>query len=341
MTVPWAKGRTFLIAEAGVNHNGDERLAIQMVELAARAGADAVKFQTFRADKLATAGAGMASYQERNTGSSGSQLDMLRQLELPRDAHLRARRRAEELGIAFFSTGFDDESNDFLESLDQPLWKIPSGEITNYPYLVRIARLGRPTILSTGMATVSEVAKAVETLEENGLSRELLCVLHCNTEYPTPMEDVNLRAMERLGGVLDCAYGYSDHTQGLIVSIAAVARGALVLEKHFTLDRSLPGPDQTASMSPEELREWVSAVRATEVAMGSAVKTPTPSEKKNRPLGRKVIVAAKPIMAGETFSADNLTVKRAGGAGITPMRWPELMHRTAPRSYHADEPIEI
>jgi N,N'-diacetyllegionaminate synthase len=341
MTVPWRAGRTFLIAEAGVNHNGDLDRAAAMVELAAEAGADAVKFQTFRAEALVTARAAMAEYQQRNVGADGSQLDMLRELELSDDAHLMLKRRAEELGLLFFSTAFDDASIDFLASLDQPLWKIPSGEITNYPYLVRIAGMNKPTILSTGMATLAEVAQAVELLEEHGLERDRLCILHCNTEYPTPLEDVNLRAMESLGAAFGCAYGYSDHTDGVIVSIVATARGARVIEKHFTLNKSLPGPDHAASMAPDELREWIAVVRQTEAAMGSHLKRPSPSEAKNRLLGRKIIVAATPVPAGERFSEANLTVKRAGQAGITPMRWPDVIGRIARRSFEADEPIQL
>ena len=340
MTVPWSKGRTFLIAEAGVNHNGDRPRAAAMVELAAEAGADAVKFQTFRAEALATASTAMAEYQQRNVGAGRSQLDMLRELELPEEAHLMLRRRAEELGLLFFSTAFDDASIDFLASLDQPLWKIPSGEITNYPYLVRIAGMGRPTILSTGMATLAEVAQAVELLDQHGLERDRLCILHCNTEYPTPLKDVNLRAMEALGTAFGCAYGYSDHTNGIIVSVAATARGASVIEKHFTLDKALPGPDHAASLSPDELRQWVSSVREAEVALGSAIKKPSASEAKNRQPARKTVVAARPIAKGEAFSETNLGVKRAGG-GLSPMLWPSILGRPAGRDFDADEPIEL
>ena len=340
MTVPWKMGRTFLIAEAGVNHNGDPARAAAMVELAAEAGADAVKFQTFRAEALVTARTAMAEYQQRNVGADGSQLDMLRALELSKDAHLMLKRRAEELGLLFFSTAFDDASLDFLASLDQPLWKIPSGEITNYPYLVRIARMNRPTILSTGMATLAEVAQAVELLEEHGLERGRLCILHCNTEYPTPLKDVNLRAMETLGKAFDCAYGYSDHTDGVTVSVAAAARGASVIEKHFTLDKTLPGPDHAASLSPGELRHWISSVRDAEEALGSAIKKPSASEAKNRQPARKTVVAARPISEGEALSEANLSVKRAGG-GLSPMLWPSILGLPARRDFDVDEPIEL
>jgi N,N'-diacetyllegionaminate synthase len=340
MTLPWQPGRAFLIAEAGVNHNGDVGRAMDMVALAAEAGADAVKFQTFRAEALVTRHAAKADYQERNTGETGSQFDMLRALELSHEAHLQLRSRAEALGILFFSTAFDEESVAFLAGMDQPLWKIPSGEITNYPYLVRIAGLGRPTIISTGMATLAEVGEAVDTLEAHGLPRERLCVLHCNTEYPTPWQDVNLRAMPAMGASLGCAYGYSDHTPGTAVSVAAAALGAQLIEKHFTLDKELPGPDHKASLSPDELREWVASVRAVELALGSSAKRPTPSEAKNRSVARKAVVAARPIAAGELFTEDNLAAKRTSG-GLSPMLWPRLLGRPAPRAFEADEAIEL
>jgi N,N'-diacetyllegionaminate synthase len=336
----WRNGSTFLIAEAGVNHNGDLGRALEMVELAAKAGADAVKFQTFKAEALVTGAAAMADYQTRNTGSSGSQLDMLRALELSQDAHWELRRRAADLGIQFFSTAFDDESVSFLVEMGQALWKIPSGEITNYPYLVRIAALRRPTILSTGMATLAEIADAVETLEAHGLDRNLLCILHCNTEYPTPFRDVNLRAMPTLGATFGCAFGYSDHTEGVAVSVAAAALGAQVIEKHFTLDKNLPGPDHAASLSPEELFEWSASVRGIGDALGSCAKRPSPSEQANRAVARKSVVAARPIQAGEMLSADNLTVKRAGG-GVSPMLWPQILGRPAPRAFARDEAIEL
>lgn len=339
MSVPWTD-RTFLIAEAGVNHDGDVERALALVELAATMGADAVKFQTFKAEALATRAARMAGYQERNLGDAGSQYEMLARLELDEAAHYRLRARAEELGLLMFSTAFDARSVDLLSRMDQPLWKIPSGEITNYPYLVRIARFGRPTILSTGMATLADIDAAVTVLLENGLRRDLLCILHCNTEYPTPLRDVNLRAMPRIGAAFGCAYGYSDHTEGNAVSIAATAMGASVLEKHFTLDKSLLGPDHRASLSPHELGDWVTSVRAVDAALGDGIKRPMPSEVNNRAVVRKVIVAARPVAHGEFFSEDNLTVKRAGD-GISPMRWPQIIGRAANRCFDVDEPIEL
>lgn len=339
MSTPWSN-RVFLIAEAGVNHNGDPSLALEMLELAAAAGADAVKFQTFQAEALVTSTTRMADYQMRNLRTAGSQIDMLKRLELSHDAHRILRRRAQELGILFFSTAFDRPSMDFLAELDQPLWKIPSGEITNYPYLAAIARFDRPVVLSTGMATVSEIDDAVTTLIEHGLDRDRLCILHCNTEYPTPWEDVNLRAMPNIGALFGCTFGYSDHTPGIEISIAAVAMGARVLEKHFTLNQDLPGPDHKASLSPSQLIDWVASTRHVELALGDGVKRPTPSEVKNRDIARKVVVARCGIAKGEIFSADNLTAKRAG-PGLSPMMWPQLLGRAATRDFNADEVIEL
>ncbi|HSC81479.1 MAG TPA: N-acetylneuraminate synthase [Chitinolyticbacter sp.] len=334
---PW-QDRVFVIAEAGVNHNGDTALALRLVDAAADAGADAVKFQTFQAAALVSRDAVMADYQKANTGVEESQYAMLKRLELSPAAHDAVRQRAQERGILFFSTAFDPVSIDYLIALDIPLWKIPSGEITNYPYLCRIAALQRPTILSTGMATVAEIDDAMRVLLANGLTREQLAILHCNTEYPTPLSDVNLRAMPNLGALFGTAYGYSDHTAGEAISVAAVALGARVIEKHFTLDRNLPGPDHKASLEPDELASMVAAIRAVETALGNGIKQPTPSEAKNRPIARKSIVAACAIRAGEVFSADNLTIKRPG-TGISPMRWPELIGRTASRDYAEDEVI--
>ncbi|WP_148717325.1 N-acetylneuraminate synthase [Chitinolyticbacter meiyuanensis] len=334
---PW-QDRVFVIAEAGVNHNGDVALALQLVDAAADAGADAVKFQTFQAAALVSRDAVTADYQKANTGVEESQYAMLKRLELSAEAHDAVRQRAQERGILFFSTAFDPASIDYLIALDIPLWKIPSGEITNYPYLCRIAALQRPTILSTGMATVAEIDDAVRVLLAHGLRREQLAILHCNTEYPTPLSDVNLRAMPNLGALFGAAYGYSDHTAGEAISVAAVALGARVIEKHFTLDRNLPGPDHKASLEPGELASMVAAIRAVETALGNGIKQPTPSEAKNRPIARKSIVAARAIRAGEVFGADNLAIKRPG-TGISPMRWPELIGRTASRDYAEDEVI--
>jgi N,N'-diacetyllegionaminate synthase len=332
--------KVFIIGEAGVNHNGDLDNALALVDAAAQAGCDAVKFQTFRAEDLVTRDARMADYQQANTGKVESQLEMLKRLELPHEHHPVLAARAREQGLLMFSTAFDFRSIDFLASLDIPLWKIPSGEITNYPYLVRIAGLGKPVVLSTGMATLAEVDQAVEVLLAGGLTRDRLCVLHCNTEYPTPYGDVNLRAMVNMGRALGTAFGYSDHTAGIEVAVAAVALGASVLEKHFTLDRRQPGPDHSASLEPGELARMVSSVRNIGQALGDGIKRPSASEAKNRGIARKSVVAARPIAAGEIFTADNVTTKRPA-SGVSAMRWTEVLGRTAKRGFAADELIEL
>lgn len=330
-----------IIAEAGVNHNGSLDRARELVRVAAGAGADLVKFQTFRADALVTPDARKADYQQRETGAAESQYDMLRRLELTYDDHLALIEECRGAGIGFFSTGFDLASIDLLVGLGADRIKVPSGEITNLPYLRHVAASGLPVILSTGMADMDEVRAAVEELEAGGLVRERLTVLHCNTEYPTPMGDVNLRAMVTMGEALDTTYGYSDHTAGIEVSIAAVALGATVIEKHFTLSRDLPGPDHAASLEPGELAEMVRAIRNVEQAMaGDGVKRPSLSEARNRPIARRSIVAASPIAAGETFTADNLAVKRPA-TGLSPMRWDDLIGRVAPRAFATDEAIEL
>jgi N,N'-diacetyllegionaminate synthase len=331
--------KVFIIGEAGVNHNGDLDKARRLIDVAVEAGCDAVKFQTFRASALVARSAGMADYQKVNTGRDESQHAMLQRLELDDDAHYMLKAHAEQQGIVFFSTAFDLQSLDFLSRLNIPVWKIPSGEITNYPYLVKVAGLGKPVILSTGMATLAEIDDAVRTLTQNGLRRDRLCILHCNTEYPTPMGDVNLKAMAVLGQAFGTAYGYSDHTHGIEIPVAATALGGRVLEKHFTLDRKLPGPDHAASLEPAELARMVAAVRMVEQALGDGIKQPTASESKNRGVARKSVVAARPIRAGEAFSADNLTVKRPGG-GISPMEWPRLMGHLAARDFGEDEAIQ-
>ena len=332
--------RTLIIAEAGVNHNGDLELARRLIDVAADAGADRVKFQTFRADRLATRDARKADYQNRTTGAAESQQAMLRGLELTREmheiliAHCRAR------GIGFFSTGFDPESIDLLAALGLDQFKIPSGEITNLPYLRHVGRYGYPVILSTGMATLGEIEAALEVLEQAGTPRGRITVLHCNTEYPTPMADVNLRAMLTIRDAFGVAVGYSDHTLGIEVPIAAVALGATVIEKHFTLDRTLPGPDHKASLEPDELKAMVSAIRNIEQALGDGIKRPSPSEEKNKAVARKSIVAARAIRAGEVFTAENVTVKRPG-TGISPMRWDEVLGRVAQRNFAPDDRIEV
>lgn len=332
--------RTVIIAEAGVNHNGDLGLAKHLIDAAADAGADLVKFQTFNANRQVTRTAKKAHYQAQTTDSKESQHEMLRRLELTPDMHKELIAHCAERGIGFFSTGFDIESVDLLMGLGQDHFKIPSGEITNLPYLRHIGKLGKTVILSTGMATLGEIEAAIDALEQAGTTRANMTVLHCTTEYPTPINEVNLRAMQSIQTAFGVAVGYSDHTQGIEVAIAAVAMGASVIEKHFTLDRKLPGPDHQASLEPAELRAMVAAIRNIEVAFGDGVKRLTPSEARNKPVARKSLVASRSIKAGDTFSAKNVTTKRPG-TGISPMRWDEVMGRAALRDFSIDELIEL
>jgi len=332
--------KTLIIAEAGVNHNGDLVLARELIDVAAEAGADCVKFQTFTADRLVTADAKKAHYQTQLTDAGESQYDMIRKLELTREMHEGLIVHCKSRGIQFFSTGFDLESIDLLVELGLGCFKIPSGEITNLPYLRHIGQYGMPVIISTGMSTLKEIEAALDVLEQSGTSRELITVLHCNTEYPTPMLDVNLRAMLTIQDAFGVRVGYSDHTLGFEVAIAAVALGATVIEKHFTLDRNLPGPDHKASLEPNELKKMVLALRNIEKAMGDGVKRLSPSEAKNKPIARKSLVAACAIREGEIFSKNNLTVKRPG-IGLSPMRWDEVLGCKAPRNFLPDELIEL
>ena len=332
--------RTLIIAEAGVNHNGEASLAFELVDCAARAGADLIKFQTFDADRQVTRSAEKAIYQQRGTGATESQHAMLRRLQLSRELHVALIERCRLRGIGFFSTGFDIGSVDFLAELGLDRFKVPSGEITNLPYLRNIGRYGKPVLLSTGMSTLAEVRAALEVLERAGTPRSRITVLHCNTDYPTPMEDVNLRAMTAMGRTLGVEVGYSDHTLGIEVAVAAVALGATLIEKHLTLDRRLPGPDQSTSLEPDEFARMVTAIRHIEVALGDGIKRPTPSEARNAPVARKSLVAAAPIRAGEPFTAANLTAKRPG-TGISPMRWDEVIGLAAPRDFSPDELIEL
>lgn len=332
--------KTLIIAEAGVNHNGDLVLARQLIEVAAEAGADMVKFQTFSADKLVTAKAEKAEYQKQTTNTDESQHAMIRRLELTRDTHELLISHCESHAIKFFSTGFDSESIDMLAELGVDRFKIPSGEITNLLYLRHVGSYGKPVILSTGMANLGEIEAALDVLEQAGTPRDLTTVLHCTTEYPTAMTHVNLRAMLAIRDAFGVAVGYSDHTAGIEVSIAAVALGAAVIEKHFTLDRNLPGPDHKASLEPDELKAMVRAIRNIEQALGDGIKRPSASEAKNKPVARKSLVAACAIPAGEVFSASNLAVKRPG-TGLSPMRWDEVLGRKAPRDFALDEMIEL
>lgn len=331
--------RTFIIAEAGVNHNGSLEMAFQLIDVAVAAGADAVKFQTFKAEKVIADNAPKTGYQKETTDSDESQLEMVKKLELDEMAHTQLYRHCQHRGIQFLSTPFDLESIDLLNRLGLEIFKIPSGEITNLPYLRKLGTLKKRLILSTGMANLGEIEAALDVLTESGTPLENITVLHCNTEYPTPFEDVNLRATLSIRNAFPgISVGYSDHTIGIEVPIAAVAMGATIIEKHFTLDRNLPGPDHRASLEPHELTAMISGIRNIEKALGTGIKKPSPSELKNKPIARKSIVAAFPIKKGETFTDMNITVKRPG-IGITPMRWDEMIGREAGRDYKTDEII--
>ena len=326
-----------IIAEAGVNHNGDIDLARKMVNVAKSAGADYIKFQTFIPEKLVSKFAEKAEYQKETTGANESQLQMLKKLTLTNDNFRELKEYCSKVGIGFISTPFDLESIDFLETFDMDLWKIPSGEITNLPYLEKIAKTKRKVVMSTGMCDMQEVKEAVDILEKNG-SKEII-LLHCNTQYPTPYEHVNLSAMQTIREETGKQVGYSDHTQGIEVPIAAVAMGATVIEKHFTLDKEMEGPDHKASLNPEELKAMVEAIRHIEVAVGDGKKEPSPSEQSNKSVARKSIVAKRNIKQGEILTEENLTVKRPGN-GISPMCWYEIIGTSAIRDFMEDELIE-
>ncbi|WP_431163720.1 N-acetylneuraminate synthase [Flagellimonas beolgyonensis] len=331
--------KVLIIAEAGVNHNGDIELAKNLIDVAANAGADYVKFQTFNSKNLVSKSALKAEYQIKNTGDqTSSQLEMLRKLELSKESHYLLKEYSESKGIQFLSTGFDLESLQFLFDFGLELFKIPSGEITNLPYLRKIGGFGKQTILSTGMADMNEISDALNVLTAAGTKKSNITVLHCNTEYPTPMHDVNLRAMTTIGEELDVQIGYSDHTLGIEVPIAAVAMGAMVIEKHFTLDRTMEGPDHRASLEPDELKNMVQSIRNIECALGSGEKAPTRSESKNKIIARKSIVASKNIKKGELFTEHNLTIKRPGN-GISPMKWDQILGTRAANDYKEDDLI--
>ncbi len=332
--------KVLIIAEAGVNHNGDVELAKQLIAAASLAGADIVKFQTFRAEDLVTKDARKASYQMTNTDASESQYAMIRKLELSRANHEELIEECHRHSVGFLSTAFDADSFDMLVEMGLDQVKIPSGELTNLPLLRHMTRLGMPVMLSTGMATLGEIEAALAVIEQAGTPRHLITVLHCTTEYPAPMADVNLRAMLSIRAALGVEVGYSDHTPGIEVPVAAVALGARVIEKHFTLDRTLAGPDHQASLEPQELKAMVDAIRNIEAALGDGVKRPSVNELKNKPIARKSLVAIREIRAGEAFSTDNMGAKRPG-TGISPMRWDEVIGRTAPRDFSVDELIEL
>jgi len=333
--------KTLIIAEAGVNHNGSMAIARQLVDVAVLAGADYIKFQTFQAENLVTKTAKKAAYQQTNMPDSGdSQYQMLKKLELSAEQHHELIDHCKSKNIQFLSTAFDLESVEFLSSLQLGLWKIPSGEITNYPYLKRIAQENQPVILSTGMSSMEEIKDAINVLVQYGTEKQKITVLHCNTQYPTPMQDVNLLAMQTIANEIGVKVGYSDHTLGIEIPVAAVALGASVIEKHFTLDRNMEGPDHKASLEPDELKEMATAIRNVETALGSAEKKVTPSESENTTLVRKSIVASKPIVKGDVLTENNLTIKRPGN-GISPMCWEKIMGRVADRDYNEDERIDL
>lgn len=328
----------FIIAEAGVNHNGNLELAKKLVDAAKEAGVDCVKFQTFIAKNIVSKNAVKAEYQKQQTQAEESQHDMLTKLELSFDEFVDLNEYCKSKDIEFMSTAFDFESIDFLNSLKMGTWKIPSGDITNLPYLIKIAKLNKPVIVSTGMCTMNDIESAVNALKENGVGE--LTVLHCTTEYPTPFNDVNLKAMNTIKEEFDVKVGYSDHTKGIEVPIAAVALGATVIEKHFTLDRNMEGPDHKASLEPDELKFMVDSIRNIELALGDGMKQPAESEKKNMAVARKSIIASKNIKEGESFTEDNITVKRPGD-GISPMRWFDVIGKVAPKDFEEDELIEL
>lgn len=330
--------RIYIIAEAGVNHNGSLETAKKMVNAAREAGADAIKFQTFKAENIVTKNASRAEYQVKNTGEDASQYSMLKELELSYDDFRELKAYCDDSGIEFLSTPFDLESIDFLQELGIRFLKIPSGEITNFPYLRKIGQTGMPVIMSTGMSTLEEVGEAIRVLREYGSNE--ISLLHCTTEYPAPLDSVNLRAMQTMAEAFNLPVGYSDHTSGIAVSVAAVAMGAVIIEKHFTLDRNMEGPDHKASLEPDELKAMVQSIRDVEMAMGTGEKGLSYSELKNVSVVRKSIVAKRAIRKGMLFSEDNLSVKRPG-TGVNPMQWNKVIGLCAKRDYEEDEMIEL
>ena len=329
--------KTLIIAEAGVNHNGNFELAKRLVDKAVEGGADIVKFQTCKAENVISRYADKAEYQKVTTGEADSQLEMVRKLMLTYEEYGKLKEYCDEKGIEFLSTAFDLPSVDYLHSIGMRRWKIPSGEITNLPLLIKIAQLGEPIIMSTGMSELSEVGDAIKVLKENGAGE--ITILHCTTEYPAPYEDVNLKAIDTMKEAFGLPVGYSDHTKGLEIPVAAVARGACVIEKHFTLDRNMEGPDHKASIEPDELKQMVDMIRHVEVAIGDGVKKVSPSELKNQDIARKSIIAKTMIKAGDVFSEENITTKRPG-SGINPMKWFDLLGKRAKHDYQEDYLIE-
>lgn len=332
--------KVFIIAEAGVNHNGSLDLAKEMVKAAARAEVDAIKFQTFKAETLVTKHAVKAAYQIKTSGRQETQFEMLKKLELSYASHLELIETCKLNHIQFLSTPFDLSTIDFLKKIGINKWKIPSGDINNLPYLRKLASFEQEIIMSTGMADIEEIRAALQVFTLAGLSLDKITILHCNTEYPTPMQDVNLRAMQTIKDAFPgVKVGYSDHTTGIEVPIAAVAMGATLIEKHFTLDRNLSGPDHKASLLPDELAQMVTAIRNIEIALGNGIKKTSPSEKKNMSIARKSIVAACNIAVGERYTKDNLTVKRPGH-GLNPMKWDDMIGKKAKKNYRKDDLID-
>ncbi len=331
--------KTIIIAEAGVNHNGSLTIAKRLIEEAAKAGADYIKFQTFVTERLVSKEAKQADYQKNNLKNESSQFEMLKGLELSLSDHYELIEYCTQLKIAFFSTAFDLDSIDLLSELNLPIWKIPSGEITNLPYLQKIGSFNKPIILSTGMAKLGEIEAAIEVLEKSGTLRDQITVLHCTTEYPAPVNEVNLKAMTTIAEAFKVKVGYSDHTEGIEIPLAAVAMGASIIEKHFTLDKNMEGPDHKASLEPDELKKMVEGIRNIERALGNGIKEPSQSEIKNKIAARKSIVAAKMIHAGDLFTIENLTIKRPGN-GISPMLWNQIVGVKAKRDFQPDELIE-
>lgn len=328
--------KVFIIAEAGDNHNGDYNTALKLVDKAVEAGADCVKFQTFITENVISKFAEKADYQKESTGIGESQYEMVKKLELSFEQFRQIKKYCEDKKILFLSTPFDLDSIKFLEEINIPFWKIPSGEITNLPYLEKIARTGKGIIMSTGMSTMEEIGSAIDVLKNNGSGK--ITLLHCNTEYPTPYEDVNLMAMKTMAETFGVDVGYSDHTTGIEVPIAAVAMGAAVIEKHFTLDKNMPGPDHKASLEPHELKQMVRSIRNIEKALGSGEKKPSASEIKNIDIARKSIVAKKNIKKGELLTEENLYIKRPGN-GISPMYWYDVLGTNAVKDFAEDELI--
>ncbi|QKF61906.1 N-acetylneuraminate synthase [Campylobacter curvus] len=330
--------KVFIIAEAGVNHNGSIELAKKLIDIAVKAGVDAVKFQTFKTELCISKNADKAEYQKKTTDTNETQFEMIKKLELNQRAHEELLAYCDKKNITFLSTPFDSESIKLLDKLGLKIFKIPSGEITNLPYLKQIAKLDKNIILSTGMANLAEIEQAINVLISNGTKRQNISLLHANTQYPTPMQDVNLNAMKTMQEAFKLLVGYSDHTLGIEVPIAAVAMGATIIEKHFTLDKTMSGPDHKASLEPNELISMVKAIRNIELALGDGIKKASKSESENIKIARKSIVANSPIKKGEIFSEKNLAVKRPG-SGISPMRWDEVIGQRAQKDYKEDELI--